>query len=246
MFLITGKKNLSFLFIITITILLNSCAHNNPQKKYKMATSYFQHSPEVVALYYQAYNAANDRLKPVKKGRGCVVLDVDETVLDNSPYQGWLFENKLSYTDKTWEQWVNKGTAKALPGAISFIKAAQKKNYRVYLITNRKKHLEEVTYQNILNLGLKIPRKNLVGRDKTSSKVERRNKLTKGCQLTLLAGDSLGDFGGSFEGSIEERRKATHSASEWWGRRFFILPNPMYGDWTRKEGKLPLKATKLP
>lgn len=246
MWKITGKMTFKAFLLGFATFLAYSCAHKNPQTKYMMAASYFQNSPEVKALYYQAYNAAKDRLVQKRKGKGCVVLDVDETILDNSPYQGWLYKNKASYTDETWEQWVNKGTAKALPGSVSFIKAAQKKNYRVYLITNRKKHLEDITYKNLLDVGIKVPRKDLIGRGKTSSKVERRAKLTKGCDLTILAGDSLGDFGGRFEGSIEERNKALHDASEWWGRRFFILPNPMYGDWTRKEGKLPLKATKLP
>lgn len=195
MFKAIGRVTLKFLIALPLVVSC-SALQRNPQEKFKMATSYFQNSPEVKALYYQAFNAAKDRLKPIRKGKGCVVLDVDETVLDNSPYQGWLYENKLSYTDKTWEQWVNKGTAKALPGALSFIKDAQKKKYRVYFITNRKKHLEDVTYKNLIDLGLKFPRRDLIGRDKTSSKVERRNQMTKGCQLTLLAGDSLGDFGG--------------------------------------------------
>lgn len=232
-------KNALFLILATliVTLKLTSCA-SNPQEKFKMATLYYQKSAEVKALYYQGFNAAIDQLKNTKKGKGnqCVVMDVDETILDNSPYQGWLYENKKSYTSDTWDQWVRFGQAKALPGAVDFINQAKKLKFDVVLITNRKSYLEEVTFKNLKEVGISVPRKNLIGRDKTSSKVERREEIEKNCAITLLAGDSAGDFHGDFESDYQTRLDAVEKHKSKWGRKYIILPNPMYGDWTRKGG----------
>jgi 5'-nucleotidase (lipoprotein e(P4) family) len=120
--------NLVFrLFILISVASIGSCSSTNktnPQEKFKMATLYFQRAPEVKALYYQAYNGAKkylDERLGQSKGKQCVVLDIDETVLDNSPYQGWLYQNNASYSSLTWENWVNKGIASAHPGVVDFI-----------------------------------------------------------------------------------------------------------------------------
>lgn len=246
MFTLDGKlkNSLNALFFC---ILISGCAQTNPQKKFLMANLYYQKAPEVKALYYQGYNAATDYLKKRKSARGqCIVMDVDETILDNSPYQGWLFDHKQSYTSKTWEAWVAKEVAPSVPGAVEFYRYAKKRGFKVYLITNRKKHLTEFTINNLKKVGIAVSRDEIIGRDKTSSKVERRQDFTKKCQLVLLAGDSLADFHERFEGSPEERKKALDDFKDRWGRDFIVFPNPMYGDWTRKEAKEPLSSFEMP
>ncbi len=240
------------LFILISVASIGSCSSlnkKNPQEKFKMATLYFQRAPEVKALYYQAYNGArkylNERIDQ-SKGKQCVVLDIDETVLDNSPYQGWLYQNKATYSSLTWESWVNRGIAVALPGVVDFIHYAQKQKVAIYLITNRKHHLEDITFKNLISVGIKVPRDHLVGRHKTSSKVVRRNNIAKKCQIVLMAGDSLADFHEDFEGSVEARSEAVHKFKALWGNKYIVLPNPMYGDWVRKSGRLPLKGIKVP
>lgn len=248
------KSHASTLFLVVLLVQFGvSCGAlektKNPQEKFIMANLFYQKAPEVKALYYQGYNAAIDYLKShSKKSRAknkCIVMDIDETILDNSPYQGWLFENKESYTSRTWEAWVAKESAKAVPGSLAFYKYALKKGYKIYLITNRKAHLMEATINNMRKAGFKVDPKDMIGRTNTSSKVERRNRLTKNCKLVLLAGDSLADFDERFEGSAEEREKALHQLADRWGRKYIIFPNPMYGDWTRKEAKNPLDSFKM-
>lgn len=235
--------------VAVVLISLVGCAHSNPQTPFFKGTLYYQKAPEVKALYYQAYNAAKDALKKKVKGAKklqCVVLDVDETVLDNSPYQGWLYQNKTKYSQDTWDLWVKKKSAAALPGAVDFIKFAQKLGVKPLLITNRKTYLEEATFENLKAVGISIPRKDLVGKNQTSSKVERRKNLTRGCEVALLIGDSLADFDEVFEGEYSQRLEQTHRLNSKWGRTFFIIPNPMYGDWLQGAGKQPLDGTELP
>lgn len=214
-----------------------------------MANLYYQKAPEVRALYYQGYNAAIDFLKKnarkKKRTDRCIVMDVDETILDNSPYQGWLFENKDTYSSKTWEAWVAKEAAEAVPGSLEFYQFARKHGYKIYLVTNRKAHLKDATLNNLRKAGFNVEAKDMIGRTNTSSKVERRNNMTKNCEVVLLAGDSLADFHEKFEGSVEEREKALHDFKDDWGRKFIVFPNPMYGDWTRKEASRPLDSFEM-
>jgi 5'-nucleotidase (lipoprotein e(P4) family) len=111
---------------------------------------------------------------------------------------------------------------------------------------NRNYHLEDITFKNLMSVGIKVPRDHLVGRHKTSSKVARRSDIAKKCQLVLMAGDSLADFHEDFEGSVEARSEAVHKFKSLWGSKFIVLPNPMYGDWVRKSGRLPLEGIKIP
>ncbi len=220
---------------------------SNPQEKFLMGNRYYQNSPEVKALYYQAYNMATHHLlnKVIKKkGKQCIVLDIDETILDNSPYQGWLYKTSNNYSSKTWEEWVNLAKAKDLPGSLAFIKLALKNEVRVLFVTNRKQHLIPATLKNLKNLGLKINDKDIIGRTTTSSKVLRRKQLSKDCEIAMLIGDSLADFGEIFEGDYEGRVHSTHKSSAKWGTEFIILPNPMYGDWVKGAGSLPLRSYK--
>jgi predicted secreted acid phosphatase len=48
----------------------------------------------------------------------------------------------------------------------------------------------------------------------------------------LLIGDNLSDFDKLFDDQAMERRSAVvDSLKLEFGKRFIILPNPMYGDW---------------
>lgn len=230
-----------------LPFFLFSCAHNNPQEKFMMGNRYYQNAPEVKAMYYQAYNIAKSYLKENvlgKKKQQCIVLDIDETVLDNSPYQGWLYKTKNNYSSATWEEWVHEAKALALPGAVEFIKLAQKNKIRTLFITNRKQHLVSSTLKNLKLVGLEVEEKDIVGRTTTSSKEQRRKEMSRGCEIAMLIGDSLADFGEMFEGPHNLRVQATHKYAKNWGGKFIILPNPMYGDWVRGAGSLPLKSFK--
>jgi Predicted secreted acid phosphatase len=55
-----------------------------------MAVVWYQTSAEVKALYVQGYNVARDnlatKLATQSEKPKAIILDIDETVLDNSPY----------------------------------------------------------------------------------------------------------------------------------------------------------------
>lgn len=218
-----------------IFVFLCGCAHN-PQDKFLMGNLYFQKSSEVKALYLQAYNAASDNLIRLKndKVNQCIILDVDETVLDNSLYQGWLFKEGQNYSSKTWDDWVLTANASVLPGALGFIKKARNMGYKTMFITNRKSYLKNATLNNLNKVGLKVERSDLLLRTNTSSKVERRKVIEKSCRIEMLIGDSMADFSEVFEGAYSERVEKVQELKKQFGRRYFVLPNPMYGDWIRK------------
>ena len=61
-----------------------------------------------------------------------IIADVDETVLDNSPYDGKLILNNTSYNRDSWVEWGNLEIAEAIPGSLDFLKYASEK-YRNFL-----------------------------------------------------------------------------------------------------------------
>ncbi len=49
-----------------------------------------------------------------------VVLDIDETVLDNSLYQAWLVRTGSAFSLKTWNEFCNAKVSRAVAGAVAF------------------------------------------------------------------------------------------------------------------------------
>src|SRR4051812_10396185 len=117
------------------------------------ALLYQQRAAEYKALCFQAYNLARLRLDEAIKHRGkkplAVVTDIDETVLDNSPYDVARAINNLDFDITTWKQWTAKGIADTVPGALSFLKYAAKKGVTVFYITNRDEDERAGTVKNL-------------------------------------------------------------------------------------------------
>ena len=233
------KILLCFVFLI----LLGSCgtnkkAANNKVKQDHMilATLWIQTAAEVRALSYQAFNLAKERLtydlKRKRRGKKrAVVLDIDETVLDNSPYQAQGIMDNTAYPTG-WSDWVSRAEAKPLAGAKEFLQFAKSKGVEIFYISNRKVRGLDATYKNLKGLGLPVKRENLLLRDKDKSKKSRRSKVLKNYRIVFLMGDNLGDFTELFDGKdLKERELLVDRRSQEFGRRFIVLPNPMYGDW---------------
>lgn len=230
---------LQFLVFCLLNIILFSCAHKeNPQKPFFYGTLYFQKASEVKGLYYQAYNMASDQLKrkmkSFKGNKACVILDADETILDNSPYQGWLYKNSDVYSNETWDRWVRSEKGILLPGVKEFFSEMKRLGVTPYVLTNRKSYLMDSTLNNLTKLGIPLERDQIMGRGKVHSKKARRKIIRKKCQVQLLIGDNLSDFSSDFD---DDRQRGVHRNREHFGRDYFILPNPMYGDWLKNEGK---------
>jgi 5'-nucleotidase (lipoprotein e(P4) family) len=202
-----------------------------------MATLFQQHAAEYRALSYQAFNLARIMLERdlhddnVTSPRA-IIVDIDETLLDNSPHSAKYIENQTSYPD-FWDEWCELAVAKALPGAVEFLKLARNYGVSVYYITNRREHLKEVTMRNLREQGFpQIEDKHMMFRTDELGKERRRHEVAHRYHISLLIGDNLNDFSDVFEQkSVTARAEVTDSLRFEFGRRFIVLPNAMYGDW---------------
>ncbi|KAF0201550.1 MAG: acid [Bacteroidetes bacterium] len=202
-----------------------------------LATLYQQTAAEYRALCYQAFNIGKFMLdadlndKSVDKHR-IIVLDVDETVLDNSPFQAKSVLESTSYP-VNWDKWCNLANAEPLPGALEFLNYARANGVSIFYITNRKDYLKEVTIKNLAYMGFPhADAEHVITRSAESSKEGRRQELLKKYHISLLFGDNLNDFADNFEGrNVKSRFNAVDQVSKQFGRKFIVLPNAMYGDW---------------
>ncbi len=201
-----------------------------------------QTSGERRALSYQAFALARlmlDRdLRMNRRDRKprAVIVDLDETILDNSRYEGMLLQQRVNYNQKTWTEWCNRADATAVPGAVEFLRYASSRGVKVFYITNRNDSQKQGTATNLKKLG--FPGVNdqtlLVQTDlKNSTKEPRRQSVSAKFRIVLLMGDDLNDFSDVFENSrtVESRAAAADRYQEEFGKRFIMLPNPMYGNW---------------
>ncbi len=203
-----------------------------------MATLWMQSSAEFRALSYQAFNVAAMNLdsflaaytgsKPV-----AIIVDADETVIDNSAYQAWLIGQDFGYSSKTWTPWMEAAEAAAMPGAKEFLAYAAAKGVEVFYVTNRKMVGYEGTKKNLMALEFpNVDEKHLLLRTDSSDKQARRDSVTKDYEVALLMGDNLNDFTSDFaKKSVEERFVETDKIQNQWGTRFIVFPNPTYGEW---------------
>jgi 5'-nucleotidase (lipoprotein e(P4) family) len=201
-----------------------------------------QTSGEARALAYQAYTLARmvlDRdLRIRRRGgpRRAVVVDVDETVLDNSRYQATLLKNRRPYDSQNWTDWVKLEQAEAVPGAVEFLRYASSGGGRVFYVTNRKLVEKGATAANLKKLGFPdVGDQTLLVRTdpKSSSKEPRRQAVGSQFRIVLLVGDNLNDFDEVFEQrtTAADRLAAVERNRDRFGTRFIVLPNVMYGDW---------------
>ncbi|MDE2088234.1 MAG: acid phosphatase, partial [Xanthomonadaceae bacterium] len=85
-----------------------------------------------------------DRVVPAAGLPPAVVLDIDETVLDNSPYQARLVKSGGAYDETSWAAWCKEERARALPGALAFTRFAAAHGIAVIYLSNRAKDLDTV------------------------------------------------------------------------------------------------------
>ena len=202
-----------------------------------LATLFHQEASEYRALCYQAYNVGKMMLdkdladKSIDKHR-IVVLDIDETVLDNSPYEAQCIIENINYPQR-WDEWCNKASAGAVPGALDFLNYARANGVSVFYVTNRKQHLKDVTIKNLIELGFpQVDDEHVMMRTDADSKEPRRMILSDRFHISLLFGDNLNDFSDVFENSSNEIRSLqVDKYKTEFGKRFILLPNSMYGEW---------------
>ena len=234
-------------------------AHENGIEQLN-ATLWMQTSPEYRAGTEQVYRLATERIANPAPGSAAleqlgvpaeqlarlptaVILDLDETVLDNTVYQARLIRDRAIYQTKTWGEWVVAGQAEAVPGAREFIAAARRLGHTVFYVSNRDCTVppgtpadpcpaKTATMRNLVALGIDQradPDRMLLRGEKPewATKTQRRSFIAASYRIIAMVGDDLGDF-------VEPRVFAGDRAQLDWrfGVNWFVLPNPIYGSWT--------------
>lgn len=164
-----------------------------------------------------------------------VVIDVDETLLDNSKYQVWMMRANQSFSTKSWNQFCAAQVSTAIPGAVEFTKYADSKGVKVFYVTNRGAETEKDTRENMQKLGFpmggSVDTFLMQGEkpDWTGAKGTRRAVIAKDYRVLLNIGDNFGDFDDRYRTSEADRVKAFEAGMRYWGRQWLMLPNPTYG-----------------
>lgn len=228
---------LSLLFSFTV-LTSNLVYGQKPSGDYlTMSVLYVHSSAEYRALCYQAFNAAKTSLdtrladeRPKKPF--AMIVDIDETVLDNSPYEARIVLDSIQYpTD--WDQWIRMAQAKPVPGAVEFLNYADSIGVQVFYLSNRRVKNQDATMKNLKSAGFpQVTKKHMYLRTDESSKEQRRLDIGSNYTIALLIGDNLNDFKDVFEKKPSaERKSAVDQFRNKFGSQYIILPNPMYGEW---------------
>ena len=215
-----------------------------------MGTLWYQNAAEVDALYQQGYNVATNKLKELLKQPTdkpySIVLDIDETVLSNIPFQVKMIKDGTAFNPKLWDEWVQKAEAKPVAGAKEFLQFADKNKVQIYYISDRTDAQVDATIKNLEAQGLPVQGRDhlMFKKEGDKSKEGRRQEVLKHTNLVMLFGDNLVDFAEFSTKSEEDRDKMFEQLKAEFGDKFIIFPNPMYGSWEsavykgeKKDGK---------
>ena len=250
-------KSLRHIFLYCIIFFTNTPfadeIDNSYQKQSLLAVLFKRTSAEYKANTFQIYTSAKNnidkaladkswtalknQLKDYQNLPPAIILDIDETVLDNSEHQVRSIKNGTNYPIG-WKEWVSEESAGALPGVKEFLSYANTKGIKIFYVTNRTHDLEEYTRNNIKSLGLPFDNDVDVllmknekgwGSDKTS----RRDLIRKDFRVIQIFGDQLDDFIPLTESakSMNERKILIDKYADMWGEKWYMLINPMYGEW---------------
>jgi len=254
--------------VLCIFSLLNACAHKSLKNKFAhdnfYSTLWLQTASESKALSYQAYNAAQSHLQQAINDLSwtaalqpaadfqnlptAVILDVDETVLDNTQFQAKMVLDGVLYDDQEWDRWVALRSAPAVPGAVEFINRANRLGVEIFYITNRdcKKRPDDTsvcpqkadTISNLKSVGINgLRNENVMLKYEEShwlsEKQSRRDEIIENHRVLMLVGDDLGDFLPHVkkDTSIHERDLLVKQHESLWGSKWIVLSNPTYGSW---------------
>ena len=250
-------KSLRHIFLFCLIFFnkapLASEIDNSYQKQSLLAVLFKRTSAEYKANTYQAYASAKKNIDKALDDRSwtalvnqtknyedlppAIILDIDETVLDNSEHQVRSIKNGTNYPIG-WKEWVSEESASALPGVKEFLTYAKAKGIKIFYVTNRTHDLEEYTRNNVKALGLPLDNdvdvllmKNEKGW--TSDKTSRRDLIKKDYRVIQIFGDQLDDFIPLKDtaSSVNSRKELIDQYADMWGEKWYMLINPMYGEW---------------
>ncbi len=211
---------------------------NFVQKAMVMSTLWQTTSAEYYALSQQAYSLArlrlDEELKQYQTQRRAVVVDVDETVLDNTPFEIKIILEDAKYPDD-FDEWVNSAQCEKIPGALNFLNYASQNGCEIFYVSNRRLRHLDGTLKNLLKWNFpNADAEHILLKDSNSNKEIRFNKIAQDYHIVMLIGDNLADFSNVFrKKNIAERFAFADSLKDEFGKRFIVLPNPIYGEWEK-------------
>ena len=242
------KTNAFVLIFVSLLALPEAKEHQG-----LMSTLFVQKSAEFYSNSVGIYNSAMDKLPELVEDENytaaleqtsgfsgkppAVILDIDQTVLDNIAYQARLIESG-DYYPTGWDAWCMEEQADYVPGVKEFLDYATELGVEIFFVTNRTANLEEATKNNLEKLGFifKEGKDQLLMKGEKgwgSNKNSRRSLIAEDYRIVMMFGDNLGDFidGSDNKNSSEHRMEVTKRYQDMWGQYWFMLPNPNYGDW---------------
>ena len=229
--LLMALSVISFSGTATITAAKSDIGNQNT-----MAVAWYQTSAECKALYLQGYNIArrnlDQDLAQASAQPRAIILDIDETVLDNSPYQAYNALHDEQFPDH-WNDWVNAAKAKPVPGAKDFLNYANQNGVQIYYVSDRSTGQLKATKKNLANQGLPQATDDhiLLKGKNDKSKETRRQAIEKNNNVNMFFGDSLTDMNDPKSPSVKDRYQDVMENANQFGSKYIILPCPMYGGW---------------
>jgi len=252
------SRNLLYFCLILYTFIDNIYAKgeefdNSLQAQSMLSVLYAQSSAEYEASNIQTYvnaksaldralndvtwTAATEQKDNFENKPPAIILDIDETVLNNVPFQARSIMDGQSYPTG-WLDWMLEESSDAVAGVSDFLEYSQSKGVKIFYVTNRIAVAEDATRNNLKKLGLPLDtdRDVLLMKNEngwTSDKVSRRKLVAKDYRILLLIGDQLGDFLPLDETTLEldARKELADTYKHMWGSKWFMITNPMYGRW---------------
>lgn len=217
-----------------------------------MSLAWIKTAAEYRALCYQAYNAVKMQVDNAVKNHKrnskplAIVLDVDETILFNTPHHSGYVGTGKTFNRQSWIDWCNAAIAEAMPGAVDCLQYVDSKGVEIFYVSNRKADTElEGTIKNFEKLGLPQADKNhMLFKTDTSYKQPRFDAVTKNYDVILYMGDNAGDFPlDTYDKLAAERNNIIDKNQNNFGTKLIVFPNPAYGAWENALAKDYVKLT---
>ncbi len=248
-------KNKRYILPLIVALFLNAFIINisaqqetlppPPDNEYQIGAILFhQKAAEYRALVYQSFNLAKMQLdadkklskklpKSERKKPRAIVIDVDETVLDNSPFQAKVAKENKPFVMQEFFEWKKTGKIRAVPGSVEFLNYAKSKGVEIFYVSNVPDSFKQVTIDGLKQNGLPDAKdENVLLITDVGSKEPRRQKVAETHRIIMFIGDNLNDMSIVFEGkSTAERFAEVEKAKQLWGTKFIVIPNVMYGAW---------------
>lgn len=206
-----------------------------------MGLLWMRTSAEYRALAYQGYNVAMNAVKMAvtdpshQRKPLAIVLDADETVVDNTQLMGESIVNGNGRFDAPWwRQAVHQGKSQAMPGSVEFLNEVHKQGVEIFYVSNRYAPVNlDVTIQNFKELGFpSVDKDHVLLFEKDSDKQPRFDMIAKKYYVVVYMGDNAGDFPIGTKGkTLAERNALIDAHKEDFGTTFVVFPNPAYGSW---------------